>query len=122
MQKFRGRISPVSLWLGGALSVAPVLAAGCADSGSFESWLEKFKREAIAKGVSQSTVNSAFQGVSFDPGIVSRDRGQKVFRQSFEQFSARMVAPYRLKRGAGLIKKYGETFRRIEHQFGVPPP
>ena len=27
-----------------------------------------------------------------------------------------------MKKGASLIKRYGEIFRRIEKQFGVPAP
>jgi lytic murein transglycosylase len=97
-------------------------AAPCPGYGSFETWLESFKGKAAAQGVSQATIRSALDGLEFDPEVLSHDHGQGVFRQSFEQFSARMVNSYRLKRGASLIKKYGELFRRIEQQFGVPAP
>jgi lytic murein transglycosylase len=56
-----------------------------------------------------------------DPKVISYDRGQHVFKQSFEQFSGRMVPP-RLGRGARLLHQYDATFRRIEQQFGVPGP
>ncbi len=58
--------------------------------------------------------------MTYDPSVVSRDHGQHVFRQSFEQFSGRMVNSYRLRRGAALLKQYAGTFARIEQQFGVP--
>ena len=62
---------------------------------------------------------AALNGITPDPAVVSRDRGQGVFRQSFEQFSSRMVNSYRLSRGASLIRQYADTFNRIERQFGV---
>jgi lytic murein transglycosylase len=116
------RIPAMALLLGFAVWAAPALAAGCPGTGSFETWLETFKRKAVAQGISQSTVNAALENVTYDPGIVSRDRGQGVFRQSFEEFSSRMVNGYRLKKGAALIRRYGEIFRRVEKQFGVPAP
>ncbi|MBV8564165.1 MAG: lytic murein transglycosylase [Methylobacteriaceae bacterium] len=122
MRRFQKRFLAAILWAACATWVGPVFAAPCPGTGSFETWLDNFKRTAAAQGISRATIDSALDGISFDPSIVARDHGQGVFRQSFEQFSGRMVSPYRLKKGAGLIKKYAEVFRRIEQQFGVPAP
>ena len=96
------------------------LAASCQDPAGFASWLESFKREAVTQGISQKTIASALTGVNYDPDIVSRDRKQGVFQQSFEQFSGRMVSTDRLKKGANMLKRYGSMLGRIEQQFGVP--
>jgi lytic murein transglycosylase len=100
---------------------ATALAVPCG-SGSFEGWLESFKREAAAHGISQSTIASALNGVSYDAGIVSRDHAQGVFRQSFEQFAGRMVSADRLQKGAGLLRRQAALFSGIEQRFGVPGP
>ena len=92
-------------------------AAPC--GGDFAAWLETVKQEAAAQGISQQTIASSLSGVTFDPGIIARDHAQGVFRQSFEQFSGRMVPP-RLARGRRLLTQNGATFARIEQQFGVP--
>jgi lytic murein transglycosylase len=94
----------------------------CRAGVSFGSWLDGFKRKATAQGISQSTIQAALGNVSFDPSVVSKDRGQGVFSQSFLQFSDRMVAPYRLQQGAAQISKYKSVFQKIEQQFGVPAP
>jgi lytic murein transglycosylase len=91
-------------------------------SGSFDTWLEGFRREAAAQGISQRTIAAALGGVSYDPGIISRDRGQGVFRQSFEQFAGRMVSPDRLQKGAALLRRQAGLFSGIERRFGVPGP
>ena len=91
-------------------------------SGSFETWLEAFKREAAAQGISQRTILSALSGVEYDPRIVSRDHAQGVFRQSFEQFAGRMVSADRLQKGASLLRRYAALFSGIEQRFGVPGP
>lgn len=97
---------------------ASALAAPCG-TGSFEAWLDDFKVEAVAKGVSQSAIASGLNGVTLDKSVLSRDHSQKVFSQSFEEFSGRMVPP-RLARGANMMKQYGSVLSRIEQSYGVP--
>jgi lytic murein transglycosylase len=101
----------------GAIPGAANAAAPC--GGDFGSWLQGVKLEAAAQGISQRTIQSALGTVTYDPSIIARDHAQGVFRQSFEQFSGRMVPP-RLARGQRLLQQYSATFNRIEKQFGVP--
>jgi lytic murein transglycosylase len=106
--------------LGAALTMpaVPALAAACG-TGSFQAWLDDFKTEAAAKGISQAAIASGLNGVTLDQGVISRDRSQKVFSQSFEEFSGRMVPP-RLTRGSNMMKQYGSVLGRIEERYGVP--
>ena len=101
-----------------ALSGTSAPAASCG-SGSFDAWLSEFKTEAAAKGISQNAITGALNGVALDQGVLSRDRSQKVFSQSFEEFSGRMVPP-RLLRGSNMLKQYGSVLSRIEQTYGVP--
>ena len=105
---------PVAL----ALPAASAAAANCG-TGNFSAWLDDFKTDAAAKGISQSAIASGLNGVTLDQGVLSRDRSQKVFSQSFEEFSGRMVPP-RLTRGADKLKQYGSVLGRIETAYGVP--
>jgi lytic murein transglycosylase len=95
-------------------------AASC--GGSFDDWLADFRQKAEKIGISEATLSTALDNLTPDPSVLSHDRGQGVFRQSFEQFSGRMVVPYRVKKGAALIKKYAPIFAKVEQQFGVPAP
>jgi lytic murein transglycosylase len=97
---------------------ASALAATCG-TGNFQGWLDEFKAEAAAKGISPSAIASGLNGVTLDQGVLSRDHSQKVFNQSFEEFSGRMVPP-RLTRGANMLKQYGSVLGRIEQSYGVP--
>jgi lytic murein transglycosylase len=87
---------------------------------NFASWLDQFKQEAIGQGITQRTIASALNGVTYDPAVIARDRSQTVFQQSFEQFSGRMVSPDRLRKGANMLKRYGSILQRIEDRYGVP--
>jgi lytic murein transglycosylase len=110
------------LWSTTALWSTMALAAPCQSGGSFDAWLDGFKREAAAQGISQPTLAAALNGLTYDQSVIARDRGQKVFQQSFEEFSGRMISPDRLRKGSNLLKQYAGTFVRIEQQFGVPGP
>jgi lytic murein transglycosylase len=100
------------------ISAPATLAAPCG-TGNFQAWLDDFKTEAAAKGISQTAITSGLNGVTLDQSVLSRDRSQKVFNQSFEEFSGRMVPP-RLTRGANMMKQYGSVLSRIEQSYGVP--
>jgi len=106
------------LWLA-AFSTPASAAAPC--GGDFATWLQGVKQEAAAKGISQRAIQSALGTVTYDPGIIARDHAQGVFRQSFEQFSGRMVPP-RLARARRLLQQYAAVLGRIEQQYGVPGP
>jgi lytic murein transglycosylase len=105
----------------GSLLAGPVLAQGCHPEGSFEAWLQRFKQDAAAAGISGNAIEAGLQGIRFDPAIVKKDRAQGVFTQTFLEFSDRMVSQGRLDLGrANLTKKYKTVFAKIEETFGVP--
>src|SRR4051794_3824614 len=110
------RAVAVSLLL--TIAVAPARAASCG-TGNFQAWLEEFKSEAVAKGISQSAVAAGLAGVAPDQSVLSRDKSQRVFGQTFEEFSGRMIPP-RLGPGSNKLKQYGSALSRIEQQYGVP--
>jgi lytic murein transglycosylase len=101
------------------LSSGAAQAAVACGSGSFDAWLADFKTEAAAKGISQAAINSGLAGVTLDQSVITRDHSQKVFSQSFEEFSGRMVPP-RITRGSNMLKQYGSVLSRIEQTYGVP--
>jgi len=103
-----------------SIPVASAQAAPCG-SGNFGAWLDDFKSEAAAKGISQAAIAAGLNGVTLDQNVLARDHSQKVFSQSFEEFSGRMVPP-RLNRGANMLRQYAGTLTRIEQQFGRRPP
>jgi lytic murein transglycosylase len=101
---------------------SPALSAACSDPSAFAGWLEGFKKQAVAQGIPPAVVASALDGLTYDPVTIAKDRGQSVFAQTFLQFSGRMVSANRLQTGTALLKKYADTFRKIEQQYGVPGP
>ena len=88
------------------------------DPSQFPAWLESFKAYARSQGISDRTIQIAFQGVTYDPQVIRLDRNQKHFKQPFEVYSKRVVSPGRIARGKQLMQQYSRTLDRIE-QTGV---
>jgi lytic murein transglycosylase len=120
MQSRMTHYRPLLIAMALVLWSAPAFAIACQSGGSFEAWLEGFKREAATQGISQGALTAALSGLTYDQSVIAHDRGQRVFQQSFEEFSGRMISPDRLRKGSNLLKQYAGTFVRIEQQFGVP--
>ncbi len=99
----------------------PAIAATCNPPGGFAAFMAEFKRDAAAKGVSQRGL-SALNGLTVDELVLSADKRQGVFKQTFEEFSGRMINRDRMTKGLRLLQQYAPVLRKVEAQFGVPGP
>jgi len=115
------RLSAMCGAMAAMLCAGPALAAQCGDTADgFEQWLAGFKRDAAMAGISRSVIEASLSEVAYDDSVISHDRGQGVFHQSFAQFSAKRVTSYRIKKGRTMLLSYAEPFERIEQRYGVP--
>ncbi|MDB5655087.1 MAG: Lytic murein transglycosylase [Tardiphaga sp.] len=107
-----------------SLVASPAFAqrgAACHGGQSFDQFLAGLKQQATAAGVSPRAIAAASPWLVYDPKIVNRDRGQRVFGQLFTEFSRRMAADYRMQNGQLKIKQHAAAFARAEKEYGVPP-
>lgn len=109
------------LLAGGAHAQASSQApAAC--GGDLATFLEGVKAEAIARGVPPEVADRALAGARIDEKVLSRDRAQGVFRQTFLEFSQRTVSQSRLDIGRRKLKELSSVFARAEQDYGVPGP
>src|SRR3984957_15591819 len=99
---------------------AQASAAQC--GGSYEGFLAQMQKDALAAGVNQQTINTAFAGLSADQTVLAFDRRQHgmFHSKSFEDYARTRVIPARINRAKQLMARYGELLSRIEKQYGVP--
>ncbi|MEM8646274.1 MAG: lytic murein transglycosylase, partial [Pseudomonadota bacterium] len=103
----------------GALSTeAEAQAAPC--GGNFDRWLNQVRSEAVNMGISRNVISSSLRGLTPDPRVLSRDRKQGVFTQTFLKFAGRLISKNRMNRGRALMKKHRSTFNRVRKDYGVP--
>jgi lytic murein transglycosylase len=92
----------------------------CQNTGSFDRWLDGFRKEAAASGIKPATIAAALSAQMFDGSIIARDRRQGFFQQSFLEFSDKLISKNRLATGPANMKRHAGTFVRAEEQWGVP--
>lgn len=87
---------------------------------SFDQWLVELKQEALEKGVSQATVNDALTNVSFIERVISSDRSQAEFKETYEQYLSKRVSEYRINKGKQYILEHGQSVAKVTETYGVP--
>ena len=104
-----------------AAASSPVLAASCGNgSAGFGSWLADFRVKARSAGISEATLNKALDGVTYDSGVIGRDRSQKSFKLDFETFYQRRAGTYLVNKARTRMRANAALISRIEKRFGVP--
>ncbi|CAN5542961.1 lytic murein transglycosylase [soil metagenome] len=103
------------------LSIPAVAQAACDDPSSFGPWLKSVRAEARGMGISANAL-SALDAVTYDKAVIARDRAQSAFSQTFLEFQGKLISGGRMTKGAGLLKKHSDLFRKIERKYGVPGP
>ena len=81
-------------FLGSGVVFASDIFAEC--GGNFQVFLEKAKKHAQKKGVSEKAISEALKFTKFNKKIIEMDRRQKSFKMSFMDFSGRAINNYRL--------------------------
>ncbi|MBX9591638.1 MAG: lytic murein transglycosylase [Hyphomonadaceae bacterium] len=94
----------------------------CRNTGSFESWLQGFRKEALDNGISRATVAQVLDGMTLDSSVIARDRKQGFFAQSFLAFSDKLISQNRIQNGIARLKQHRDLFAKVEKEYGVPAP
>ncbi len=113
-------LSVTGLW--GVGSHPAQAKSNCRNTGSFNAFLQEFRRYALQQGIRPEIIDRAYRDVYFDRDVIRRDRAQGVFSQTFLQFANRMVERYRVPVGRAKYRKHKALLDRIERRFGVPGP
>lgn len=92
-----------------------------ADDPAFAAWVEDMEAAAKDAGISEKTINQAFDGLTLEPDIVELDRKQPETRQTFEQYRARVLSKSRVEKGRKLLKEHRELLNKVAADFGVQP-
>lgn len=110
------RLLPILFSFG--LCLFPTFAtAAC--GGSFASFVQEMKREAVQKGHSPATVDRFFAGIRQSKSVLRADRSQGHFQKPFLDFARNLISDARLKKGQQLGRQYDAVFTRIEREYGV---
>lgn len=119
MWKFLSGIS-VCLVLLLMLGGTPAFCADQVPTG-FARWIELFKIDAAAAGISRRTLDEALHDVRYLPGVIAADRRQPEFKISLDEYLAGALNEERVARGQRLLHKYWNQLHRIAGKYRVQP-
>ena len=105
------------LFLFKLLVLNPVFGATL--NNDFEEWLDSYKKDALKKGISQKTIDIAFQNVKFLDQVIKYDRKQPEFFEDTTTYVNKRATNSRAKKAKDLLKKNKELFIEVESKFNV---
>lgn len=85
----------------------------------WDSWVASFKARAAGQGISQATIDRAFQGAGYLPDVIERDRNQVEFKRSLEDYLAIAASDERISTGKQMLQRHNATLTQIESRYGV---
>lgn len=97
----------------------PAAKENCRNTIGFETWLAGFKKQALAAGVSRQAIAS-IDGIPLNQTIISRDRKQGFFAQTFLDFQGKLATANRVQSSKRKVAEHRATFDRVSKEFGVP--
>ena len=103
-----------------ALVALCLLATAAQAQTDFPTWLQDFKQEALTRGISPATLDSALSDVQVAPGVIELDRKQPEFQDTFATYLERRVTPRQIARGQALLLEHQALFDEVEQRYGVP--
>ncbi|NSY38731.1 lytic murein transglycosylase [Leisingera sp. ANG59] len=86
---------------------------------SFKDWITEFKDRAGAQGISAPVLDSAFDGVSYDPEVIRRDRNQSEFTKTIWDYLDSAASDLRVKNGKAALRDQQARLDPIEAKYGV---
>ncbi|KUJ85359.1 peptidoglycan-binding protein [Ruegeria marisrubri] len=104
---------------GGVTQNAPASRMRAVPNSGWDAWVAGFKGRAAAKGISQSTIDRAFRGAGYLPGVIEKDRNQVEFKRSLEDYLAIAASDERIGTGRQMLQRHGATLSQIESRYGV---
>ncbi|MEX0371043.1 MAG: lytic transglycosylase domain-containing protein, partial [Tateyamaria sp.] len=87
---------------------------------AYDTWVASFRTRAVAQGISQSTLDAAFRGTGYLPGVVRRDRNQTEFTRTLEDYLSIAASDERVSKGRAAFARHRATLNAVEARYGVP--
>ncbi|QJQ94768.1 MULTISPECIES: lytic murein transglycosylase [Halomonadaceae] len=87
---------------------------------NFEAWVDSFRRQARAEGISTATLDEAFANVRYQPRIIELDRSQPEFVRPIWEYLDSAVSSTRISQGRQKLDEHRDTAHQMEQRYGVP--
>ncbi|NWA02818.1 lytic murein transglycosylase [Pseudomonas gingeri] len=86
---------------------------------SFDDWQAAFRAEALRAGITASTFDTAFAGVTPDMSVIKADRSQPEFTRPVWEYLDGALSALRVRKGQSLLVQNSALLQSIEQRYGV---
>jgi len=114
---------PSLLWwlLLAVLFLWPVSLGAATTSNQFTQWLAVLRQDAIAAGISATTVDKALSGIrQAKKKVIHHDRNQPEKKATLQRYMAGKINRTRIEHGRTMLERYPIWLTRVEQRYGVP--
>ncbi|NWG23989.1 MAG: lytic murein transglycosylase [Pseudorhodoplanes sp.] len=99
--------------------VGAAFAQSAEPTESFETFLQKLWPDAQQRGVTRTTFDKAFAGVTPDPRVMSLTKKQPEYGKPVGEYLAGMVSKDRIEKGRQNLADHADALASVERAYGV---
>ena len=104
-----------------AMIVFLMLSAAITEGAEFSQWLDSLREEAVARGISEKTLDRALAGLEPMQRVIELDRNQPESKITFWQYMKLMVTDSRIAKGRMLLHEHRDLLESVKDRYGVQP-
>jgi membrane-bound lytic murein transglycosylase B len=98
-----------------------MLSAAITEGAEFSQWLDSLREEAVARGISEKTLDRALAGLEPMQRVIELDRNQPESKMTFWQYMKLMVTDSRIAKGRMLLHEHRDLLESVKDRYGVQP-
>lgn len=106
-------------WLAGLGAIFAVFSNAAAEPADFARWVEGFRAEAAAAGISEATLDEAFAGITINPRVYELNDNQPEFSRGIWDYLDSAVSATRIENGQSKYLENRSLLTLIESAYGV---
>ncbi len=91
------------------------------DAAGFPAFIQVFRQDALAQGISASTLDRTLTTAKFLPHVIELDRRQPEVTLSFQDYINLVVTPARIDAGRAKLAENKPLLDQVSKRYGVQP-
>jgi len=99
----------------------PEPGAEMPDAAGFPAFIQDFRQDALAQGISAPTLDRTLTTAKFLPHVIELDRRQPELTLSFQDYVDLVVTPARIDAGRAKLAENKQLLDRVSKRYGVQP-
>ena len=106
--------------LGVAVAAQEPAASTASPPPPFPDWLAAVRTEAISRGITEATIDRAFDGLEPMAVVLERDRSQAELILTLDQYLQRRLTKGTIRTARRVMQKHASLLKRVSAKYKVP--